>query len=169
MESAGPSEKQRARQISLQNFYLRIPEHARNPATWMRYLQLVRSMYTAPFSALISLDADGIQVINWADSRLDDIFSEYVDMLEAEAGIAQALSAPRPANAAIVSGDWTCIRISFFQAAPMIAVAVFTADIIDTAALHSFENVLSDFLISQTDHESEAPVSWGNKGHGAAN
>lgn len=169
MEVAPPSNKQRARHHSFRQFCKRVPEHARSAATWTRYLHLIRSIYTSPFAALVSVDSKGLQIIDWVDNRLDDAFPHYVYLLEAEAGLLQALRAPRPSNAVISSGEWTCIRVSFFEAAPLILIAVFSVESIDTVALHSFEKVLSDFLASPSSHEDQrAPASWGNKVDGAA-
>ena len=165
MRNGRPSREQRARRTSFGDFYYRTPTHARQRPVWIRFLHLSRQIYGSPFSALVALGSGGPQVLDWVDNRLDAAFSDYVGKLEAEACLAAPARQLHPANSIMISGDWACVRLSYFGSRTPIGIAIFIEDaansLRDTASLHSLEKVLTAFLRSRLPHEDPtAPSSW---------
>ena len=165
MRNGRPSREQRARRTSFGDFYYRTPTHARQRPVWIRFLHLSRQIYGSPFSALVALGSGGPQVLDWVDNRLDAAFSDYVAKLEAEACLATPARPLHPENSIMISGDWACVRLSYFGSRTPIGIAIFVEDaansLRDTASLHSLEKVLTAFLHSRIPHEGPtAPSSW---------
>ncbi|MCA0979006.1 hypothetical protein LCM19_11580 [Qipengyuania flava] len=175
MRNALPSRQQRARRTSFGDFYYRTPAHARERPVWLRFLHLSRQIYGSPFSALVALGSGGPQVLDWVDNRLDGAFSDYVEKLETEVSLAPPARPLHPLNSIMISGDWICVRLSYFGSRAPIGIAVFIEDaansLLDTASLHSLEKVLTAFLRSRLPHEDpKAPSSWPHElsGHATA-